>query len=258
MSIEILTEDVRARLALAGHEGPTPLRIIDDQAEALKAPMTWALQQVAEEMQQHAADRAALVAQLEAARVLLQGLADSDFCEIDHAEVLGWLRGRHDAPTHAALVAQARGADPGAGRGAGRCQAEAMSIEKLTDEERVALSETGEGDAALRIIDRLTEALAAAGRLRDSHHEAHVSAEQRALTAEDRVRELDYANGQRQLVIDALERKLAAADERYSHGKLTRTEAEQRVLDACATLGPMKEWAERVWAAELARREAKR
>lgn len=42
MTIEQLTDDVRARLALAGHEGPTALRIIDA----------------------HAADRAALVARV--------------------------------------------------------------------------------------------------------------------------------------------------------------------------------------------------
>lgn len=42
MTIEQLTDDVRARLALAGHEGPTALRIIDA----------------------HAAERAALVAQV--------------------------------------------------------------------------------------------------------------------------------------------------------------------------------------------------
>ena len=56
--IEQLTDGERAYIQAPPGVWNKALRIIDAQAEALKAPMTWALQQVAEEMQRHAADRA--------------------------------------------------------------------------------------------------------------------------------------------------------------------------------------------------------
>lgn len=80
-------------------------------------------------------------------------------------------------------------------------------IDKLTARQRSAL-ESGMcegGREALRIIDRLTEALAEQTR-------TTIGAQRQRADAEARVRELDYANEQRRLVIDTLEGKLAAAD----------------------------------------------
>lgn len=85
-----------------------------------------------------------------------------------------------------------------------------MSVEKLTIWERDWI-EKNLGSLSslvgkmLRIIDQLTDALAAA---QASHQqtcgERHVAAA--------RVRELEYANEQRRLVINTLELKLAAAN----------------------------------------------
>lgn len=113
---------------------------------------------------------------------------------------------------HAALVAQVaeltRERDEARAKLASAYQETHASCDYVRVETEAAL-EKSESEVA-----RLTEALAAAEREKRAHEQRWLAAEHEGMAAEARVRELDYANEQRRLVIDALESKLIAANAR--------------------------------------------